>query len=103
LRARVAIFFWRHNLPLGLATHLIPPIEATLLLIGYGDLEALKSSRSGAHLQRYMTRTVEGIRAAGDIVMALGAWFQRPSLIALGAAVIILAWYSVLVHKSPVR
>lgn len=92
-------FLWQHNFLLGLATHYIPPIAATLLLIRYGDLEAYKSSKAGAFLRRHMTRTIEGVRFAGDIVMMLGAWFHRPSLIALGVAVVLLAWGSGLVRK----
>ncbi len=96
-------FLWHHNFLLGLTTHFIPPIVASLLLVRYGDLEAYKSSRAGAYLRRHMTRTVEGVRFAGDIVMALGAWFHHPSLIALGLAVIILAWCSGLVRNPPLN
>jgi hypothetical protein len=46
-----------------------------------------------------MTRTVEGIRFAGDIVMVVGAWFREPPLIVLGTALVILAWSSGLVGK----
>ena len=92
-------FFWQHNFLPGLATHLVPPIVATLWLIRYGDLEAYKNSKMGAYLLRHMTRTVEGIRFAGDILMALGAWFHRPSLIVLGVAVIVLAWCGGLLRK----
>jgi hypothetical protein len=46
-----------------------------------------------------MSRTVEGIRFAGDIVMVLGAWFREPPWIVLGLAVVVLAWSSGLVGK----
>ena len=94
-------FLWQHKLLLGLATHFIPPIAASLWLIRYGDLERYKNSPAGGYLKRHMTRTVEGVRFAGDIVMVLGAWFHESSLIALGLAVIILAWLSGLVRKPP--
>jgi hypothetical protein len=42
---------------------------------------------------------VEGIRFAGDFVMALDAGFGRPPWIVLGWAVVILAWSSGLVGK----
>jgi len=92
-------FFWRHNVLVGLATHFIPPIAASVLLIRYGHLEALKSSRAGAYLKRHMTRTVEGVRSVGDIVMVLGAWFHQPALIAVGLAVVIMAWSNGLIRK----
>ena len=87
-------FFWQHDLVLGLATHFVPPIAASLILICYADFEGIKSSKAGAYLQRHMTRTIEGIRLAGDIVMVFGAWFHRPSLIVAGLAGVVIAWCS---------
>ena len=87
-------FFWQHDLVLGLATHFVPPIAASLILICCADFEAIQSSKAGAYLQRHMTRTIEGIRLAGDIVMVFGAWFHRPSLIVAGLAVVVIAWCS---------
>ena len=47
-----------------------------------------------------MTKTVEGIRFAGDILMVLGAWFHHLSLITVGVAVIVIAWCSEWFRKS---
>jgi len=85
-------FFWHHDLALGLATHFVPPIAASLILIRCADFEAIKRSKAGDYLRRNMTRTVEGIRLTGDLVMVFGAWFHRPLLIILGLAGVILAW-----------
>jgi hypothetical protein len=93
-------FFWRHNLLLGLITHFAPPIAASLWLILRANLEAYKDSAGGAFLCRHMTRTVEAIRLTGDILMAVGAWIRLPSLIALGVAIIVLAWASGLMRKT---
>src|SRR5215831_18229123 len=38
-----------------------------------------------------MTRIIEGIRFAGDIVMVLAAWFHRPPLIIAGLVLIVIA------------
>ena len=81
--------------PLKLATD----IGCEPVSLRYGDLEAYKSSRAGAYVRRHRTRTVEGVRFAGDIVMVLGAWFHHPCWIASGLGVIILAWSSGLVRK----
>jgi len=87
-------FFWHHDLALGLATHFIPPIVASLILLRRADFEVIKRSRAGAYLRHNMTKRVEGIRFGGDIVMVLGAWFHRPSLIVAGLVVIVTAWSS---------
>lgn len=85
---------WRHGLVVGLATHFLPPIMASLVLIYCGDFEAIKRSRAGAYLRRHMTRAIEAIRFAGDMVMVLGAWFHQPSLIIMGLVVVVVAWWS---------
>lgn len=87
---------WQHQLSSGLITHFAPPIAASLLLIRYADLDRQKASPQGASLSRRMTRPVEAIRLAADILMSLAAWFHRPSLIGAGLAVIALAWCYVL-------
>jgi hypothetical protein len=87
-------FFWQHDLVLGLAMYFVPPNAASLILICCADFETIKRSKAGAYLQRHMTRTVEGIRFAADIVMVFGAWFQRPSLIVAGVGVVVIAWCS---------
>jgi hypothetical protein len=92
-------FFWQRDLLLGLTTHLIPPIVASVLVIRYADLERLKNSRAGAFLERHMTKTVEGVRLAGDIVMVFGAWFHQPVWIALGLAIAVAAWSSGMLRK----
>jgi hypothetical protein len=87
-------FLWQHQLLLGLATHFLPPIVASALLVPFGDFEAQKNSRLGRYIAWHMTRAVEATRFAGDIAMAFGAWFRSPSLIAAGLLVVILAWAS---------
>ncbi len=96
-------FFWQHNLLLGLVTHFLPPIVGSLLVIRCCQLEWLKNSRAGAYLKRHMTRTVEGVRLAGDLLMVLGAWFHQPAGIALGLAIAIAAWGSGVLRKPAVH
>ena len=87
-------FFWRHDLALGLATHFLPPIIASALVMRFADLEPLKASPLGRYIGRHMTRTVEAARLAGDLVMVAGAWLRSPWLIALGLAIVAAAWLS---------
>jgi hypothetical protein len=83
--------FGQYRLLLGIAAHFVPPVAASLVLIRHGELAAYKNSAAGAFMRRRMTRTAEGIRFAGDIVMVVGAWFREPPLIVLGLALVILA------------
>jgi hypothetical protein len=85
-------FFWRHALWLGLATHILPPILASALVIALTDLEPLKASRLGRYIGRHMTRPVEATRLAGDLVMVAGAWLRHWWLMALGLAIVAAAW-----------
>jgi hypothetical protein len=87
-------FFWRHSLWLGLATHFLPAIAASALVMAFVDLEPLKASRLGRYIGRHMTRSVEGARLAGDLVMVAGAWLRLWPLIAGGLAVVAAAWLS---------
>ena len=41
-------FFWQHDLLLGLAIQFVPAILASLLVIRYAGLEAIKNSKAGA-------------------------------------------------------
>ena len=87
-------FFWRHQLWLGLATHFLPAIAASALVMSLVDLEPLKASRLGRYIGRHMTRAVEGARLAGDLVMVAGAWFRLWIVIVLGLAIVAAAWLS---------
>jgi hypothetical protein len=94
-------FFWKHNLTVGLLTHFVPPILATILVIRFANLERLKNSKVGTYLLHNMTRPIEALRLAADIAMVFAAWFHSPLFIALPAVVILLAWSFVLLHKPP--
>ncbi|HXQ12351.1 MAG TPA: hypothetical protein VN805_15250 [Caulobacteraceae bacterium] len=87
-------FFWRHALWLGLATHFLPPILASALVMAVVNLEPLKASPLGCYIGRRMTRPIEAARLAGDLVMVAGAWARLWWLIALGLAIVVAAWLS---------
>src|SRR5580704_13934270 len=87
-------FFWRHDLWIGLATHFLPPIIASALVMRFVDLERLKASPLGRYVGRHMTRSVAAARMAGDLVMVAGAWLRSPWIIVAGVAVVVAAWLS---------
>jgi hypothetical protein len=87
-------YFWRHDILLGLATHFIPPIAATLLVIRYVDLEPYKSSKTGGYLRRHMTAGVQAVRLIADLGMIASAWRHQPLLIVAAVVAIVAAWGS---------
>lgn len=87
-------FLWRHELAVGLATHFLPPIIASALVMRFADLEPLRRSRLGRYVGRHMTHAVEASRLTGDLMMVAGAWLRDPWLIGLGLAVVAAAWLS---------
>ena len=83
---------WQHDLLTAILIAFIPSIIVSLVLIRFANLEAYSRSRFGNYIRRYMTRTMEMLRLAGYLVMAIGAWFHIIWLVLLGLFVIVLAW-----------
>ena len=92
-------FAWQHNIVWFLVLFLIPSVIITMLLIKFADLGGLRTSSFGNYIKKYMTRPVEAIRFAGQIIMWVSAWFHWPLLIAFGAAIIIGGWLNGLLFK----
>lgn len=83
---------WLGDVSLFLAIFLLPSIVATVLVMRFCDLEALKRSGFGRYVARHMTHAIEAIRFGGQILMWISAWERQPWGIALGVLVIIGAW-----------
>ena len=93
LAAAVSLYlFWLHQALPALLLHFVPPLLASWLIIRYVDLEPQKSSAFGQYVARSMTRTMEGVRLFGDLVMIFGAWIHDSKLMILGFLVIVGAW-----------
>jgi hypothetical protein len=85
-------FFWRHDFVAAVMIALIPAMVVSSLLINFGNLERQRASRFGHYVQRYMTRTMEALRLAGYIIMAVGAWYHALFFIGLGLLIVLGAW-----------
>ena len=96
-------FFWQHDLVVGLLIHLIPPPIGSFAVIRFANLDGYKNSQLGAYLLRYMTPTAQATRLLGDIVMVVAAWFHSPIGIAVGIAIVLVAWSYGLVLPSKRR
>lgn len=85
-------FLWLHELLLGLALQVIPSVIVSLLIIRFVDLDSYRESRLGKYVGKYMTRRMQSLRAFGNIITIIGAWFQMFWIIGLGVGVIVLGW-----------
>src|SRR5262249_23616321 len=85
-------FFWEHRLVLGLLTGFIPPIVVSSLLLATQDFTWIRDSAVGRYLRRSMTHAMEGVRLAGTLPMAFGAWYHLPWLILLGIPIVLFGW-----------
>jgi hypothetical protein len=86
------VLLWRRRLAWGLATHVLPPLLASAAALRWADLEALRRRRSGRYILAHMPPVAQGVRLAGDAMMAYGAWRRRPAVMAAGVAVVGLGW-----------
>ena len=84
---------WRHRLWAALVVQLVPAIVVSGILIRWADLEPQRRSRLGRYVKQHMTPSMQALRLLGDGVMTLGAWQRRPSLLALGLALVGVGWF----------
>lgn len=84
--------FWNHQLLLGLILACIPSAIASHMLISYVDLNRYKYSAFGHYMSAHMNGWLQTVRLGGFFLMTLGAWQHDVLIIALGLALILLAW-----------
>ena len=66
----------QHRLRAALLVTFVPPTLVSVLIIRYVDLEPYKRSPVGGYVEQYMTTEMQGMRLAGYLIMALGAWHR---------------------------
>lgn len=93
--------FWQHELVLAVLITFIPSLIASMIIMKYVDLRPYKSSRLGQYIKRYMTRTMEGVRFMGLIIMIVGAWFLFWQLIPVGLLIVIIGWFNGIIFPRP--
>jgi len=87
--------FWQHRILAGLITHLVPPVLASLIVTRRtAELERVKASQAGRYLVAEMTSSMVALRVTGDIVTVVGAWRRQPSVIVIGAILVVAGWTS---------
>ena len=95
--------FWRRKAIAGSVAGLAPPVVASALVMSLVDLEPYKRSALGRYVGTYMTPPAVAARMLGTVVTHTGAWYHRPTLIAVGLAVVLLAWLRGVLWPGPIR
>lgn len=83
---------WNHHLTAALLIGFVPSIVASAVLLRWANLDRYRESAFGRYVGRFMTRRVEIARLAGLMPLWIGAWLERPVVIAAGVAWIIGCW-----------
>jgi hypothetical protein len=83
---------WQHDLVAALVVACVPSILVSLTIVRFANLEKYEQSRFGRYIRKYMTRSMEALRMAGYVVMAVGAWFHLACLIPLGLLCTLWGW-----------
>jgi len=91
---------WRRRFVAAMLGAFVPAVLASILVIGYADLERRKHSRFGRYVHRYMDWRVSAWRSLGQVVMWVGAWYRVGKLIPIGLAIVVGAWASGVWRKS---
>ena len=85
-------FLWESDLSLAVVAAMVPPLIASGLVLRFADLEALKRSAIGVHVQRHMTPAMQLLRVGGFLIMAVAAWMHAPLAILAGLTIVAAAW-----------
>lgn len=97
------VLLWNHVAVAGIAIRLALPLAGSAITLRYGHLERLRSTLAGRYVVEHMAPSAMAVRLAGDVLMALGCWFRRPTVIVIGASVIAAGWSHGLVRPPLAR
>jgi hypothetical protein len=91
---------WRHRPVAGIVTRFALPVVGSAIVLSSVDVERLRGTAAGRYVLANMSLEATGVRLAGDLVMALGSWYRRPRLIALGLLIVAAGWSEGLVRRA---
>jgi hypothetical protein len=83
---------WREAWGMAALVAFLPSIVVSALLIWGADLEPWARTPIGRYVARFMTRRVEALRFAGQLVMWAGAALHIVWLLPLGLAIVVFGW-----------
>jgi hypothetical protein len=84
--------FWQHDIILGVIVGVAPSVLASFVIIRYASLEKYQGSALGKYLNKYMTRSMQALRLAGQVIVWYGGWYHTAWLIGAGFLVILFGW-----------
>jgi hypothetical protein len=77
------------------------PAVGSAIVLSTADVERLRGTAAGRYVLANMSPAAMAVRLAGDIVMAVGSWYRRPPLIALGLLIVAAGWSEGLLRNTP--
>ena len=83
---------WHHRLGAGLVVRLALPTAGSIAVIAMTDVEGLRDTARGQYVLQHMSPAAQVARLGGDVLMAVGSWQRRPTVMIAGAAVIVGGW-----------
>jgi hypothetical protein len=86
------VLLWRHRLGAGLVSRYLLPVVGSALVLGFADLEGLRSTPRGRYVLEHMPPASTALRLGGDTLMAAGAWRRKPSWLLAGALIVAAGW-----------
>jgi hypothetical protein len=83
---------WRHRPLAGIVIRYALPVVGSAVVLSFADVERLRDTAAGRYVLANMSPGAMAVRLAGDAVMAVGSWYRRPPLIALGLVIVAAGW-----------
>ncbi|HEY4220975.1 MAG TPA: hypothetical protein VGO62_06525 [Myxococcota bacterium] len=96
-----ASLLWEQRWALAALVAFAPSFVVTALLVAFVDLEPWARTPIGRYVARFMTRKIEALRFAGQLVMWAGAVLHIAWLWPLGLMIVLYGWLCGLCLPSP--
>ncbi len=91
---------WQHRPVAGIVTRYALPVVGSAIVLSSADLKRLRGTAAGRYVLANMSPGTMVVRLAGDVVMAVGSWYRRPPVIALGLLIVAAGWSEGLVRYT---
>jgi hypothetical protein len=86
------VLFWAHAWGSAVVLGMGPPALASVLVLGFADLESVARTRLGHYVRRGMTVPVQLLRLGGYILTGFGAWNHSAGILMVGLVLILSGW-----------